>query len=35
MLLALVLWVDWDDPGAVVWVPLVVKDGAEEVIVVL
>ena len=35
MLLALVLWVDRDDPGTVVWVPLVVNDGAEEVIVVL
>ena len=35
MWLALVLCVDWDDPGAVVLLPLVVNDGADEVIVVL
>lgn len=33
--LALVLCVDWDDLGTVVWLPLVVENGAEEVIVVL
>ena len=32
---ALVLCVDWDDPGTMVWLPLVVKEGAEEVTVVL
>ena len=35
MWLALVLCVDWDDLGAVVRLPLVVNDGADEVIVVL
>ncbi len=36
MWLALVLCVDWDDPGAVVRLPVVVvNDGADEVTVVL
>ena len=32
---ALVLYVGWDDPGTVVWLPLVVKDVAGEITVVL
>ena len=35
MWLALVLCVDWDDPGTVVWLALVVENGAEEMIVEL
>ena len=33
--LAIVLCVDWDDPGTVVRLPLVVNDGADEVALVL
>ena len=35
MWLTLVLCVDWDDPGTVVLLLLVVNDGADEVTVVL